>query len=188
MFKVFTEWKSTVKKKARNIKDEIIGTGGGPRTQPQLTALEERLISVLGQACIDGVMDSVEEAGFDSAIDTNENLPECSSKIVSTPPVPKKKAKLNSDSQKSKMIASKTKELYEQKSSALLDGIKDIKENMLNQSKIFESIDKKVDERNEILMSIDMTLKNIFKVKVLEFNQCTNVPIDKILCDIANVP
>ena len=57
------EWKSNVKKKARNIQTELHSTGGGPATQPNMTALEERLLAVLRRACIEGVPNGVDLIG-----------------------------------------------------------------------------------------------------------------------------
>ena len=52
-----------VKKKAISIRTELHTTGGGPATQPKLTALEERLIAVLGSACIEGVKNGQDLVG-----------------------------------------------------------------------------------------------------------------------------
>ncbi|KAK4881721.1 hypothetical protein RN001_005040 [Aquatica leii] len=48
--KIFVEWKVNVKRKSRSIKEEITGTGGGPKINKPLSDLEERLLNLISKA------------------------------------------------------------------------------------------------------------------------------------------
>lgn len=67
----FTEWRSEVKRKAREIYISQNETGGGLGTEKFLTSLEMQLISVLGLICIEGI--SVPELGLGSSEDMLQN-------------------------------------------------------------------------------------------------------------------
>lgn len=49
-----SEWKTNTKKKARYIKEHSLETGGGEKTKKVLSALEERLLSLVSKIVIDG--------------------------------------------------------------------------------------------------------------------------------------
>ncbi|XP_018576986.1 uncharacterized protein LOC108915442 [Anoplophora glabripennis] len=57
-----TDWKSKVKSKASRIRNSLLQTGGGSFDAPQLTPLEEKLLSLMGTKCIAGDV-GVQELG-----------------------------------------------------------------------------------------------------------------------------
>lgn len=61
--KVRPKWqdlKSRMKKKAANLQNDMVRTGGGSSTCPKLTDFDEKVLSLMGDTCIDGVLPSAE--------------------------------------------------------------------------------------------------------------------------------
>ncbi|KAG8234621.1 hypothetical protein J437_LFUL015034 [Ladona fulva] len=57
------DWRSDVKHKASRLRRHVAGTGGGPSKGTPLTALEERLLSFIGETAVSvvtGVIDPIE--------------------------------------------------------------------------------------------------------------------------------
>lgn len=52
----------------------IKATGGGPATQPKLTAVEEWLLAALGIACVDGVTDALDVFGSSSVLPVKQSV------------------------------------------------------------------------------------------------------------------
>ena len=61
--KVWADWKSKTKKKALTIKRHAGRTGGGPASRQTLSAIDERVLAILGPLAVEGQA-SVEELGF----------------------------------------------------------------------------------------------------------------------------
>lgn len=61
---VWADWKTKTKKKALAIRGEASGTGGGPSSRLTLTALEERVLGIMGLMAVTGQA-GIEERGFD---------------------------------------------------------------------------------------------------------------------------
>lgn len=60
---MWADWKSKTKKKALLIRRHASGTGGGPNRGLTLTALETRLLEIIGLVAVEGHED-IEEQGF----------------------------------------------------------------------------------------------------------------------------
>lgn len=54
IFQFLTTWKSKTKSKARNVKIDQTGTGGGPAASSSLTDFEQRLMLLVGWNTVDG--------------------------------------------------------------------------------------------------------------------------------------
>ena len=61
---MWADWKAKTKKKALAIRCEASGTGGGPSSRQTLTALEERVLAIMGLTAVIGQA-GIEERGFD---------------------------------------------------------------------------------------------------------------------------
>ncbi|CAH2106990.1 unnamed protein product [Euphydryas editha] len=61
--KVWADWKTKTKKKYLNIKRQSSRTGGGPTNRVVLTALEERVVAVIGVSAVVGQA-GIQEQGF----------------------------------------------------------------------------------------------------------------------------
>uniref|UniRef100_A0A6P7GTZ0 Regulatory protein zeste n=1 Tax=Diabrotica virgifera virgifera TaxID=50390 RepID=A0A6P7GTZ0_DIAVI len=76
----FNDFKTTVRRKARQLHIEAVGTGGGPKTLKNLTPLEERVLALISKTSIIGV--DVPEVGIlmpEENDETNrDNVPSCS--------------------------------------------------------------------------------------------------------------
>ncbi|XP_022822573.1 uncharacterized protein LOC111353696 [Spodoptera litura] len=72
--KVWTDWKTKTKKKYLHIRQQSSGTGGGPNTHIQLTAIEERVMAVIGVSAVVGLA-GIQEQGF-NVPNFNEQPPE----------------------------------------------------------------------------------------------------------------
>ncbi|CAG9761192.1 unnamed protein product [Ceutorhynchus assimilis] len=104
--RVFTDWRSQVRGKARKIKCAMVETGNAGDPPKSLTDLEERLLEITGKVVVDG-MSGVPEIGLEVIVPSDEerevpdedgkqsvakdkeNIPSCSSQIprsMSHPP------------------------------------------------------------------------------------------------------
>ncbi|RVE50309.1 hypothetical protein evm_005144 [Chilo suppressalis] len=61
--KVWADWKSKTKKKGLIIRSHARGTGGGPASRQILSALDERVLAIMGPLAVEGQA-SVQELGF----------------------------------------------------------------------------------------------------------------------------
>lgn len=66
---MWADWKSKTKKKALTIRCEASSTGGGPSRRQTLTALEERVLGIMGLTAVIGQA-GIEEGGFDVSLFT----------------------------------------------------------------------------------------------------------------------
>ncbi|XP_045785418.1 uncharacterized protein LOC123880986 isoform X2 [Maniola jurtina] len=85
--KVWADWKSKTKKKALMIRRHASGTGGGPSRGPNLTALETRLLGIIGALAVEG-HEEIDEQGFDgppAVPGTNDGV-EDGRDVISQPP------------------------------------------------------------------------------------------------------
>ncbi|RVE39790.1 hypothetical protein evm_015560 [Chilo suppressalis] len=64
--KVWADWKSKTKKKGLIIRSHARGTGGGPASQQILSALDERVLAIMGPLAVEGQA-SVQELGFNKS-------------------------------------------------------------------------------------------------------------------------
>ncbi|KAJ8737707.1 hypothetical protein PYW08_000302 [Mythimna loreyi] len=84
--KVWTDWKTKTKKKSLAIRREASGTGGGPSSRQTLTALEERVLGIMGLSAVIGLA-GIEERGFDTAPSEQNLLPPSTSDTVCPSPI-----------------------------------------------------------------------------------------------------
>ncbi|RVE47927.1 hypothetical protein evm_007441 [Chilo suppressalis] len=64
--KVWADWKSKTKKKGLIIRSHARGTGGGPASRQILSALDERVLAIMGPLAVEGQA-SVQELGFNKS-------------------------------------------------------------------------------------------------------------------------
>ncbi|KAL0878502.1 hypothetical protein ABMA27_003596 [Loxostege sticticalis] len=69
--KVWADWKTKTKKKFSLIRRHASGTGGGPSSRQTLTALEERVVAVIGVSAVVG-QTSIQEQGFNTPSQPSE--------------------------------------------------------------------------------------------------------------------
>ncbi|RVE48873.1 hypothetical protein evm_006443 [Chilo suppressalis] len=63
---VWADWKSKTKKKGLIIRSHARGTGGGPASRQILSALDERVLAIMGPLAVEGQA-SVQELGFNKS-------------------------------------------------------------------------------------------------------------------------
>ncbi|CAG9769224.1 unnamed protein product [Ceutorhynchus assimilis] len=106
--RVFTDWRSQVRGKARKIKCAMVETGNAGDPPKSLTDLEERLLEITGKVVVDG-MSGVPEIGLEVIVPSDEerevpdedgkqsvakdkeNIPSCSSQNTQKHEPPTKK-------------------------------------------------------------------------------------------------
>ncbi|CAH0562909.1 unnamed protein product [Brassicogethes aeneus] len=71
MFKVFSEWKSKVRRKAKTIEQSRIQTGGGPADSTELNAVEEQLLALTSKIYLGDT--EVKEAGVSASASRPEH-------------------------------------------------------------------------------------------------------------------
>lgn len=79
-FQALNEMKVNARRKARLLHCEATGTGGGPKSEKDLTPLEERLLALLSRVVITG-LPGVAEIGTQSLENDDDNVSEAVSNI-----------------------------------------------------------------------------------------------------------